>query len=92
MNVNQLINKITEAISFQFKEDKTVPGLQIAALKNGYYTSIVRYSKPFGKEKAVVCSATGDTLESTLFSLAESFVLKVKSRNPIQELHDLIKK
>lgn len=93
MNSDQLMQKLTDAISYKYKEDKTAPGLTTSRLKKGYYCSVVRYDGAFAKGKQVVCSARGDDLNSALKSLATTFVaLAVEPKNPVQELDDLVKK
>ena len=93
MNTQELIDKLTKAISFQYKTDKTTPGLQIASLKNGYYASIVRYNKPFGKDKSVVCKARADSLNGALKELAFEFMkLQVRQKDPVDQLNDFLNK
>lgn len=92
MDTQALIDKLTKAISFQFKEDKTAPGLTISALKIGYYCSIVRYSQAFGKGKIVVCKAKSDTLPAALKIVASEFLTcQKKTRDPVDELGDLVR-
>lgn len=91
MNTEQLIDKLTKAISFKFKEDKTAPGLTIAALKKGYYCSVVRYNGAFAKDKIVFCSSKGDTMEAAIKEVATQFLKVSKVKDPIQELDDLVK-
>lgn len=92
MNTQDLIDKLIKAISFKYKEDKTVPGLTIASLNSGFYCSIVRYNGSFGKEKKVVCKATGLTLDETLKTVASKFLglNDQLPKDPIQELNSLI--
>lgn len=92
MNTQVLINKITKAISHQYKTDKTTPGLQIAALRNGtFYVSVVRYAKPFGKEKSVVCKAKDPNLDVALKNVASQFlIMQARAKDPVDELNDLI--
>lgn len=88
----QLIDKITKAISFKFREDKTAPGLTVASLKKGFYCSVVRYGGAFGKDKKVVCKAKGDTLDAALKSVANEFLaLAPAPKDPVQELDDLVR-
>jgi len=91
MNTEQLINKLTKAISFQFKEDKTAPGLTIAALKKGYYCSVVRYNGAFAKDKIVFCHAKGKTMDEALKVVAAQFLKSSVKKNPVKELNDLVK-
>ena len=91
MNSNQLLNKLTDAVSFKFADDKTSPGITVSKLKNGYYCSIVRYNGAFAREKEVVCNATGSSLTETLKSLATNFVTTTSvPRDPFQELQSFV--
>lgn len=88
-----LMDKLTKAVSFKFREDKTAPGIVVSALKKGYYCSVVRYSQAFAKGKQVVCNARGEDLRGTLKDLATKFVsLTDRPKDPVQELGDLVKK
>lgn len=90
-NTDQLMDKLTKAVSFKFREDKTAPGVTISALKKGYYCSVVRYSGAFAKGKQVVCHARGDDLPTALKSLANTFVaVSAQPKDPVQELGDLV--
>lgn len=87
MNTEILLDKLTKAVSFRFKEDKTAPSVVISALKNGYYCSVVRYNGAFAKGKVVVCSAKDNTLDGALEELAKEFLTKITNAlNPLQEL------
>lgn len=91
-DVTQLIDKLTNAVSFKFKEDGTSPGVTISKLRHGYYCSVVRYTKSgaTGQKKVVVCKAEASNLEDAVKSVAVAF-LKVASPqpDPIQELDRL---
>jgi hypothetical protein len=92
MDTQNLIDKLTNAISFQFKEDKTAPGLTISKLKTGYYCSVIRYNQPFGKGKIVFCKAKSATLPEALTAVSKEFLSKSdQPKNPVQELGDLVK-
>lgn len=90
-NTQNLIDKLTNAISFSFKEDTTAPNLTISKLKNEYYCSVVRYKNAFAKGKVVVCSARCPSLDEALDMVANSF-LKIVSvkKDPVQELNDMV--
>ena len=94
-NTQELINKLTNAISFKFKEDGTSPNLTISRLRHGYYCSVVRYPKgpPTLKNKVVVCKAEGSDLDSALKGVTTAF-LKVANPqpDPVQELAALANK
>lgn len=92
-NTEQLIDKLTNAVSYRFREDKTAPGIVTSRLKKGYYCSVVRYDGPFARDKKVVCNARGNDLPSALKELANKFLaMTVQPKDPVQELDDLVKK
>lgn len=93
-NVQEVIDKLTNAISYKFKDDGTSPGLTISRLKQGnYYCSVVRY--PSGgaaskKNKVVVCKAEASTLEDAVKSVAVAFLVHADYKpNPIEALAEL---
>ncbi len=92
-DVTNLIDKLTSAVSFKFKEDATSPNVTISKLRKGYYCSVVRYTKgPAAKNKIVVCSASADTLEGAVKGVTDSFLKVAKPElNPLQELDNLIR-
>jgi hypothetical protein len=91
MNTEQLMDKLTKAVSFKYATDKTAPGVTVASLKKGYYCSVVRYDGAFARGKVVVCSAKGETLPLALKELANKFVgISAQPKNPMQELGDLV--
>jgi len=93
MNTTEvLIDKLTKAISHKYREDKTAPGLTVAALKKGFYCSVVRYDGAFGNGKVVVCKAKADTLDSALKSVASQFLtIAAQPKDPVQELDELVR-
>ena len=92
MNTEELLDKLTNAVNFKFKEDKTAPGVTVSKLKKGYYCSVVRYDGAFAKGKQVVCHARGDGLTGTLLSLAQKFVAtNTAPKDPVQELQENLK-
>lgn len=91
-NTQELIDKLTNAISFKFKEDATSPGLTISRLRRGFYCSVVRYPKgaATAKNKVVVCKAEAADLDSAIKSVALAFLIALNHRpDPIQELAEL---
>ena len=91
VTTDQLMDKLTKAVSFRFRDDKTAPGITVSALKKGYYCSVVRYAGAFAKDKQVVCKAQGSDLPSALKELANKFVaMTVQPKDPVQELGDLV--
>jgi hypothetical protein len=79
MNTQELVDKISKAISFKYNEDGSSPGLQVSFLTKGpnkgkFYASIVRYGKAFGKDKAVLCASTSPVLDDALKDVAVKFL------------------
>ena len=93
-DTQELIEKLTNAVSFKFKEDGTRPNLTISRLRTGYYCSVVRFPKdaPKGKTKVVVCKAEANTLAVAVEKVAMAF-LKIADPqpDPLQELASQIK-
>lgn len=97
-NTQDLIDKLTNAISFKFKEDGTRPNLTISRLRHGYYCSVVRFPKGAtgAKSKVVVCKAESDNLDAALKNIAECFLVIADPNymikpDPIQQLASLTK-
>jgi hypothetical protein len=89
MNTEVLIDKLTKAISYRYRNDKTAPGLTVSALKKGYYCSVVRYEEPFAKGKVVVCKAKSDSLAGALNELTTQFLgTKDSPVDPVQDLRN----
>lgn len=94
MNANtlDLIDKLTDAVSFKFKEDATSPNVTISKLKNGhYYCSVVRYTKSGGaQKKVVVCKAETADLSESVKSVVASFLKVAQTQpDPIRDLDKL---
>lgn len=85
----KLIDTLTSAISFKFKEDGTRPNLTISKLRKGYYCSVVRY--PVAKKgKVVVCKAEAATLDDALKGVTVAFLVAADFQpDPIQQLAEL---
>lgn len=92
MDTQVLMDKLIKAVSYQFKTDKTSPGVTISSLKHGYYASVVRYEGSFAKGKVVVCKAKGDTLDDALRAVAQKFLEQVQpAKTPIDELDGAVR-
>jgi len=91
-NTQELIDKLTSAISFKFKDDATSPGLTISRLRHGYYCSVIRYTGAVAKGKVVVCKMKADSLEEALQGVAQEFLTIANvQRDPLQELGDMVR-
>ena len=87
MNTEVLIDKLTKAISYRYRDDKTAPGLTVSSLKKGYYCSVVRYEGAFAKDKIIVCKAKADSLADALKDLTNQFLnTQTVPVDPIQDL------
>lgn len=88
MNTEQLLEKLTAAVSFAYKKDYTSPGVNVSFLKNKkYYSSVLRYTSAFAGGKEVVCSFIADTIHDALMGLSKAFVTTYKEEiNPVAEL------
>jgi hypothetical protein len=90
MNTDNLIAKITKAISYKYKDDGMLPGITIAWLahSNEHYASIVRW---VGGEKEVICSAKNANLPICLATLAGELLAEIaQPKTPVDELSELI--
>jgi hypothetical protein len=88
-NTQELIDKLTSAISYKFKEDGMRPNLTVSRLRHGYYCSVVRF--PAGEKKQVVCKAESDNLADALKGVTAAFLVSVDSKpDPIQELAAMV--
>lgn len=98
MSTQELVDKISKAISFKYGDDASSPGLQVSFLKKGpnkdkFYVSIVRYGKAFGKDKAVLCASTSPVLDEALQDVAVKFLsIDPVQETPIDQLNSLIAK
>lgn len=91
-DVVQLIDKLTTAVSFKFKDDGTSPNVTISKLRNGhYYCSVVRYAKSGGSQKkVVVCKAETSNLEDSVKNVVAAFLkIAAPQPDPLQELDKL---
>ncbi len=61
---------LLKEIANQYEHDPSTAGLVVAALKDRYYASVVRYHGKFGTNKETVVSATAATLEQAIADLA----------------------
>lgn len=94
-DVKELVEKITKAISYQFKKVEGLkgpsPGLTISIIPTGdYYASIVKYEGAL-ENKQVVAKATGQSLEEVLVSVSNQFLNSILvDKNPLDELNGLV--
>lgn len=93
MSTDLLLDKLSKAVSYQYRDDKTAPSVVVSSLKKGYYCSVVRYTQAFAKGKQVVCNARGEQLPVVLKELANKFLtVNAVKRDPVHELSDLVAK
>lgn len=93
METQELLEKLTKAVAFKFKEDGTVPGVTTAFLKDGrFYCSVVRYGSQYVYGKSVVCSSIAPTLNGAIQNTAKEFLrIAVVVLDPIQDLDSLVR-
>lgn len=87
---DQIITKITKAITHVFKSDGTAPGLTIAWLSHNqsFYVSVVRWIEG---EKTVVYSAQNTELKTALYELAGKFLTEYPPvKSPVEELAEMV--
>ncbi len=87
----QLLLKLTAAVSYHYNTDPIKPGLVFSMLKNNEcYCSIVRYGKT-SQDKIVIFSAKGPSFKNVLDSVAIDFLNMLRSldANPIDEFINL---
>jgi hypothetical protein len=90
-DVSQLIDKLTNAVSFKYAEDATSPNVTISKLRKGYYCSVVRYAKSGAvQKKVVVCNAKADTLPDAVRNVVNAFLKIAQPQpDPLSELDKL---
>lgn len=86
MDTKVLIEKLTKALSFKYPNDRSMPGVTIAFLRNGnFYASLVRYQP----DKKVIHKGEDKDLNRLLTRLGKELVGN-KERNPMDELNDAL--
>ncbi len=89
MTVQELLEKLTQAISYEFEDDYIKPGITISFVLNEYYTSIVRWRDH--SNRSVVHSAKNADLLIALQSLSWLFIENYKPKmDPVQDLQNLL--
>jgi hypothetical protein len=90
-DVSQLIDKLTNAVSFKYAEDATSPNVTISKLRKGYYCSVVRYAKSGAvQKKVVVCNAKADNLPDAVRNVVNAFLKIAQPQpDPLSELDKL---
>jgi hypothetical protein len=90
-DVSQLIDKLTNAVSFKYAEDATSPNVTISKLRKGYYCSVVRYAKSGAvQKKVVVCNAKADNLGDAVRNVVSAFLKIAQPQpDPLSELDKL---
>ena len=93
--MENMIDKLSAAVSFYFKSDSTSPGIVVSTLKNKQvYASIVRYGSKFEKGKQVVCNVKAPTVNEAVTLLSKRFVEYTSEidtpTNPLESLKKAI--
>lgn len=69
------LEKLTEAVSFVYKNDAVCPGIVISALKDKQiYASVVRYNKDWINGKMVVAAVKAPSANEAIVLLSKRFV------------------
>ena len=92
MEIDQLLVKLSKAVSYAFRKDGTCPGVLVSTLKDGdIYVSIVRYGSQFPSGKKIVCKFQASNLKTALLEVSNEFVNEIKlDNNPIDDLRDAL--
>jgi hypothetical protein len=93
VTTDQLLTKLSNAVSYAYRHDGTSPSVVISTLKDrSIYASIVRYNN--GATKKVVCKSKSNNLFTVLNNLSEEFLgtLKSEELNPVDSLRNTLAK
>jgi len=70
MTVAKLLTKLTKLVQTTYKTDPTDPGVVISRVKTGQiYAAIIRFNKPFGKDRRVAYKTKRNSTVSALTDL-----------------------
>jgi hypothetical protein len=70
MTIGKLISRLNTLIRTTYKNDPTDPGLTLSSPMPGkVYAAVVRFKKPFGKQKFTALKAKSKTMRGALRSL-----------------------
>jgi hypothetical protein len=73
-----------------YANDPSRAGVLLSSLGRGeYYGSIVRFKKPYGQDREVVCKAKSQMLEGVLISLTEQWLVDVEDEEVVRYLTGL---
>lgn len=84
MTIGRMIKKLTQLIQTTYGSDPTDPGLTLSRPKpHKVYAAVVRFKKPFGKEKWTALKASNKTMRGALRDLMRQ--LKASSDETVAE-------
>ncbi len=88
-----MLSKLSAAISFYFKEDAICPGVVISTLRNKQvYASIVRYNNNWEARKKVIYNVQAPTVEEAVCLLSKRFVEFTAEQNNSTDPLEILKK
>lgn len=87
MDTETLLDKLTKAVSHQYVDDSSRPSVILSFVNNLYYCSIVRYTKPYGEGKQIVCHTMNDTINNALKTVSCRWLEQTGVKiNPVEDL------
>lgn len=91
--MENLLNKLSGAVSHYFKDDAIRPGVVISTLRdNSVYASIVRYNNAWSRGKKVVCNVKSPTLDGAVALLSKRFVEYIAEEQTTTDPVEILKK
>jgi hypothetical protein len=91
--IEDLLIKLSAAVSFYYKEDDISPGVVISTLKDKQiYGSVVRYGKNWKNGKVIICNVRTPSLQETIALLSKRFVEVVSEKESTTNPLELLKK
>lgn len=91
MTNDELLDLLTQAVSFKYPTDAVRPGVIVSSLRNGsYYVAVHRFGNTV-KNKEIVHKATCISLSEALKKVSVQVVGK-QGTNPVDKLRDALAK
>ena len=87
MDTELLLDKLTKAVTHQYSNDSSCPSVIVSYIKGSYYCSIVRYTRPYGEGKQIVCHLTAGTIGEAIKRVSCRWLEQTGvNLNPIEDL------
>lgn len=91
MSNDELLELLTQAVSFKYPTDAVRPGVIVSSLRNGqFYVAVHRYGSTV-KNKEIVHKATCANLGEALKKVSTQVVGKQSQDNPVDKLRAALK-